>query len=79
MNKHWGIEKRASFPGVRALADFYGVDPATGKYIYDIGGSNYTDKNGNYAPQTLPIYDDSYGTGDLIQRWSVQLTVRYKF
>ncbi|MEY2151706.1 carboxypeptidase regulatory-like domain-containing protein [Rhodanobacter sp. 115] len=79
LNKHWGIEKRASFPGVRALADFYGVDPATGKYIYDIGGSNYTDKNGNYAPQTLPIYDDSYGTGDLIQRWSVQLTVRYKF
>ncbi|MEO9078534.1 MAG: Oar protein, partial [Rhodanobacter sp.] len=81
LNKHWGIEKRANFPGYRNLADFYGVDK-DGKYIYDIscGGakscSNYIDSNGNYAPQQVPT--STYPT-DLAQRWAVQLTVKYKF
>jgi hypothetical protein len=83
LNSHWGIEKRANFPGGRALADFYGVDPATGKYIYDItcGGktascTNYI-QNGQYSPQPIPVYANS--GDDLAQRWSVMLTVRYKF
>ncbi|HEX5327474.1 MAG TPA: hypothetical protein VFW75_12450, partial [Acetobacteraceae bacterium] len=83
LNKHWGIEKRANFPGYRNLADFYGVDPATGKYIYDItcGGrtsscSNYINKNGSYSPQQVPT--STYPT-DLAQRWAVQLTVKYTF
>ncbi|HWU76783.1 MAG TPA: carboxypeptidase regulatory-like domain-containing protein [Rhodanobacter sp.] len=81
LNKHWGIEKRANFPGYRNLADFYGVD-ANGKYIYDIscGGakscSSYIDSNGNYDPQQVPT--STYPT-DLAQRWAVQLTVKYKF
>jgi hypothetical protein len=81
LNKHWGIEKRANFPGYRNLADFYGVD-ADGKYIYDIscGGSsrcsNYIDANGNYSPQQVPT---STYPNDLAQRWAVQLTVKYTF
>jgi len=81
LNKHWGIEKRANFPGYRNLADFYGVG-ADGKYIYDIscGGasscSNYIDKGGNYSPQQVPT---STFPNDLAQRWAVQLTVKYTF
>ena len=81
LNKHWGIEKRANFPGSRNLADFYGVD-ANGKYIYDIscGGaktcSNYIDGNGNYSPQQVPT--STFPT-DLAQRWALQLTVKYRF
>jgi hypothetical protein len=77
LNKHWGIEKRVNFPGGRALADYYGVNTATGKYIYDIGGSNYTDANGNYRPREIPTYVN-FGD-DLAQRWSVLLTVKYTF
>ena len=75
LNKHWGIEKRANFPGYRNLANFYGVD-GNGKYIYDISGSDYTDGNGNYAPQQVPT--STYPT-DLAQRWAAQLTVKYTF
>ena len=81
LNKHWGIEKRANFPGYRNLADFYGVG-ADGKYIYDIscGGaakcSNYIDGNGNYQPQQAPV---NTFPNDLAQRWAVQLTVKYTF
>ncbi len=83
LDKHWGIEKRQNFPGGRPLADFYGVDAATGKYIYDIacGGAsscvNYIDKNGNYNPLAVPTYVNN--NDDLAQRWSVQLTVKYTF
>jgi hypothetical protein len=77
LDKHWGIEKRVNFPGGRALADYYGVNPATGKYIYDIGGSNYTDASGNYRPRIIPTYVN-FGD-DLAQRWSVLLTVKYTF
>src|SRR6185312_9642615 len=82
LNKNWGIEKRVPFPGARALADFYGVDTATGKYIYDIscGGAktctNYI-QNGHYSPQPIPVYINN--NDDLAQRWSVLLTVKYKF
>ncbi|HTM28547.1 MAG TPA: Oar protein, partial [Rhodanobacter sp.] len=77
LNKHWGIEKRVNFPGGRALADYYGVDPTTGKYIYDIGGSNYTNASGDYNPRVIPTYVN-FGD-DLAQRWSVLLTVKYTF
>jgi hypothetical protein len=82
LNKNWGIEKRVTFPGGRALADFYGVDPATGKYIYNIdcgGAASCTSykQNGQYSPLTVPTYINN--GDDLAQRWSVQLTVKYTF
>lgn len=82
LNKNWGVEKRVPFPGGRALADFYGVDPATGQYIYNIdcGGakscSNYIE-NDKYSPKDVTTYINN--GDDLAQRWSVLLTVKYKF
>jgi len=82
LNKHWGIEKRVPFPGGRALADYYGVDPKTGKYIYNIdcGGkptcTNYN-QGGGYQPQPVPTYINN--NDDLAQRWSVLLTLKYTF
>jgi hypothetical protein len=75
LNKHWGIEKRANFPGYRNLADFDGVG-ADGKYIYDITGSHYINDNGDYSPEQVPT---STYPNDLAQRWAVQLTVKYTF
>ncbi len=82
LNKNWGIEKRVPFPGGRALADFYGVDPATGKYIYNIDCTgaktcaNYI-QNGQYSPKAVPTYINN--GDDLAQRWSVLVTVKYRF
>ncbi|MFC5740331.1 TonB-dependent receptor [Dyella tabacisoli] len=85
LNKKWGIEKRVNFPGGRALADYYGIDKATGKYIYNIdcgGGAktasctNYN-QGGSYGPQAVPTYINN--NDDLAQRWSVLLTLKYTF
>ena len=62
---------------VRKVADYYGVDPVTGKYIYDISTANYTGANGVYSPKAIPTYANS--GDDLAQRWSVLLTLKYKF
>ncbi len=82
LNKNWGIEKRVTFPGGRALADFYGVDPTTGKYIYNIdcnGAKSCTNyvQNGKYNPLAVPTYINN--GDDLAQRWSVLLTLKYAF
>lgn len=82
LNKHWGIEKRVAFPGGRALADYAGVDPKTGKYIYNIdcgGKPSCTTYNqgGGYQPLPIPTYINN--NDDLAQRWSVLLTVKYAF
>lgn len=74
LNKHWGIEKRADFPLTRQLADSAGVDPATGKYIYDISASKYL-KDGAYSPASLKPNEAINPS----QRWSVLMTVRYSF
>nr|WP_240733966.1 carboxypeptidase regulatory-like domain-containing protein [Dyella soli] len=84
LNKKWGIEKRNPFSNNgRYLADYYGVDPTTGKYIYDItcGGkpascANYI-TNGNYKPKDVPTYINN--NDDLAQRWSILLTLKYTF
>ena len=83
LDKKWGIEKRQPFSSNgRYLADFYGVDTATGKYIYNIdcGGAasctNYI-QNGSYNPKAVPTYINN--NDDLAQRWSVQLTLKYMF
>lgn len=71
LNNKWGVEYRASFPLERVLADEQGVQ--NGKYVYDI--SKYKDANGNYSPQALSPNESISPS----QRWSVLLTLRYKF
>jgi outer membrane receptor protein involved in Fe transport len=74
IDKDWGVETRASFPLERTLANFAGVDPATGKYIYDISGAAYN-QGGVYKPADLPV-NESFNPS---QRWSVLVTLRYAF
>ncbi|GAB1596405.1 TonB-dependent receptor [Lysobacter claricitrinus] len=71
LNNKWGVEYRAAFPLERVLADEQGV--RNGKYVYDI--SKYKDANGNYAPAALQPNESITPS----QRWSVLLTLRYKF
>jgi len=58
------------FPYSRALANFSGIDQATGKYVYSLP----TDKNGNYAPGALK-FEDQFAQS----RWFMQVTLRYEF
>ena len=74
LNRKWGVEYRADFPLTRTLADGAGVDPVTGKYIYDISGSKYQ-KDGKYHPADLKPNEFSNPS----QRWSALLTLRYTF
>lgn len=83
LNKHWGLEYVAAYPGERDLANFYGVDPTTGKYIYNIDQSEYgvsdtTHPSGAYHPQEIFLNSSASGS-DIGQRWHVQLTLTYKF
>ncbi|MDQ0010231.1 hypothetical protein J2T07_002421 [Luteibacter jiangsuensis] len=79
VNKDWGQQSYVGFPYTRNLAAFGGVDPTTGKYIYNLP----TDANGNYQPGTKSIYDaptDNSATKvNPVSRWSAMLTVRYTF
>ena len=80
LNSKWGVEKRAGFPLIRNLANVSGIDPATGKYIFDVSSSAYKDANGNYRPQTLVVNEgQGAGTPTPSQRWSVMMTARYTF
>jgi outer membrane receptor for ferrienterochelin and colicin len=70
LNKKWGEVYDIDFPYNRVLANFAGIDQATGKYVYTLP----TDKNGNYAPGALK-FEDQFAQS----RWFVQVTVRYTF
>jgi hypothetical protein len=79
VNKDWGQQSYVGFPYTRNFAAFGGVDPTTGKYIYNLP----TDANGNYQPGTKAVYDsptDNSATKvNPVSRWSAMLTVRYTF
>lgn len=72
INDKWGVERRADFPLTRNLANYGGVDPVTGKYIYNI---DQQISGGHYSPTNLPV-NESFNPS---QRWSVLVTVRYTF
>lgn len=74
IDKDWGVERRASFPLVRNLANVAGVT-ADGKYIYDISSTSLYNNNGVYSPRPLQINESLNPS----QRWSLLLTLRYKF
>ncbi len=72
----WGVERRAPFPLTRNLANVSGIDPATGKYIYNLP----TDASGNYAPGQFVINEgQTPGVPIPSQRWSLMLTASYRF
>lgn len=65
INKNWGQIENPNFPYRRSLANFAGIDPDTGKYIYNIT---------NPSSYAVPKQDDQAQS-----RWSVLVTVRYEF
>ena len=69
LNKKWGEVYDIDFPYNRTLANFVGVDQATGKYVYSLPTSG-----GHYAPGSLN-FEDQHAQS----RWSVLVTLRYTF
>ncbi|KFN51133.1 TonB-dependent receptor [Arenimonas composti] len=63
IDKDWGKIDEVAFPGSFGVAEFGGIDPVTGKYVYRFN-----------TPDSSRIYDDRG-----ISRWSVQVGFRYSF
>ena len=78
LNKKWGEVQTLSplaYARTRTLANYAGVN-ANGQYVYSLP----TDKNGNYAPQQYIYYDGGFfDPTRTVSRWSVMVTLRYKF
>lgn len=79
LDKKWGQQNYIGFPYIRTLANYAGVDPTTGKYIYSLP----TDANGNYQPGQKVVYDSSTDNSatkvNPASRWSAMLSLRYTF
>ena len=78
LNKKWGeVQTLSTLPyaRTRTLANYGGVN-SSGQYVYSLP----TDKNGNYAPQPYVFYDGGFNDPSrTVSRWSVMVTLRYKF
>ncbi|KAG0738385.1 hypothetical protein G6F31_021133 [Rhizopus arrhizus] len=70
LNKKWGRIEDYGFNSTARVASYAGIDPATGKYIYNFTGSTDT-------PTIQENNNDKGNTG--VSRWSMQLTLKYKF
>ncbi|MGY0559136.1 TonB-dependent receptor [Luteimonas sp. A277] len=70
INKDWGLIEDYGFYATRRVANYAGIDPATGKYVYNFTGS--TDSSGIQENN-----GDGINTG--VSRWSVMLSLKYKF
>ena len=76
LDKDWGQQSYIPFPYTRTLANYQGVDKATGKYIYGLP----VDASGNYQPGPKVIYDAGRDIKtNVVSRWSALLTLRYTF
>ena len=70
LNKDWGLIEDYGFYATRRVANYAGIDPTTGKYVY-----NFTGSTDNAAIQENN--GDGINTG--VSRWSLMLSLRYKF
>ncbi len=70
LNKKWGLIDDYGFFSTRRIANYAGIDPATGKYVYNFSGS--TDN-----PAIQENNNDKGNTG--VSRWSMMLSLKYKF
>lgn len=73
INKDWGKIEQYPFPLTAQLARFRGVDPATGRYVYDV--SNYFNETTGAFNFPAPTLQD----GSAQSRWAVQVGFRYEF
>ncbi len=70
INKDWGLIDDYGFNSTRRVMNYAGIDPATGKYVYNFSGS--TDNSSIQENN-----NDKGNTG--VSRWSVMLGLKYKF
>jgi hypothetical protein len=70
INKDWGLIDDYGFFSTRRVANYAGIDPATGKYVYNFrtptDSSGIQETNGD-------------GINTAVSRWSVMLSLKYKF
>ncbi len=69
LNKDWGQINDYGFYATRRVANYAGIDPATGKYVYNFGTPDSESLN--------EVNNDGVNTA--VSRWSVMLGLRYKF
>jgi hypothetical protein len=67
LNKKWGWQYTAGFPGFASLVRYNGIDAATGKMRYDL------------ATITAQTFTGTFFRDDLRSRWQMQLGVRFRF
>ncbi|MEN1939854.1 carboxypeptidase regulatory-like domain-containing protein [Luteimonas sp. MJ246] len=70
INKDWGLIDDYGFFSTRRVANYAGINPETGKYVYNFTGS--TDNSGIQE-------NNGDGINTAVSRWSVMLSVKYKF
>ncbi|ALJ27816.1 MULTISPECIES: TonB-dependent receptor [Stenotrophomonas] len=70
LNKKWGLIDDYGFYSTRRVANYGGIDPATGKYVYSFTGT--TDNSS--------IQENNNDKGNTaVSRWSMMLSLKYKF
>jgi hypothetical protein len=70
IDKDWGLIDDYGFFSTRRVANYAGINPETGKYVYNFSGS--TDNSGIQE-------NNGDGINTAVSRWSVMLSVKYKF
>jgi len=69
-NKHWGLIEDYGTNAVSRVAHYAGIDPASGRYVYHFSG-------GESAPGIQENNNEKGNTA--VSRWSLMLSVRYRF
>ena len=69
IDKSWGQIHDYGFYATRRVANYAGIDEATGKYIYD-----FTNPEGESLQEV-----NNDGVNTAVSRWSVMLGLRYRF
>ena len=69
LNKDWGLIEDYGFYSTRRVANYAGIDPVTGKYVYHFTRAD------NEAVQ-----ENNQDKGNTaVSRWSMMLSFKYKF
>lgn len=78
LNKKWGRINDFGFYADQGIANFRGIDPSTGKYIYEFRDQRVGNLNPTVTDPAFANADaDGFNTG--VSQWSLQLGFRYKF
>jgi len=78
LNKKWGRIDDFGFYADQGIANFRGIDPTTGKYLYEFRAERQGNTSATVTDSAFANADaDGFNTG--VSQWSLQLGFRYKF